>query len=1157
MLRASLVLAAALGCFSFATLAQPPGPEKKPEPGKVTEETGKSKGIEPAKGKTPEKLKLPKDAIVVVVDDFLEAMGLFPKMMYLSVDEYNDLKEKLKTLERQLKSDRKTPFSCKLHGKLEGDFLHFRAEYAFSTELPRSTVLLGLKGGHLLDAGDLEGQEPILDYTEEGFIVKIQTEGNHQLTLNFRVPVEARKPATGAIERGIELGLPGAAVTILDLKLPGNVKELRWNENIEKAKTPGQWLIGLEKSKNLSLAWKEPAPLSGNTPLAKAEGQITVRIDETHVNIAAELFLEDLRPQTKEWQLLLPAQAKVTEVKTPNGLPHPWTNPEPGGAAYTKIADLAPGRWQVSIVQRVPRPNAGVRIPVGPYHVLGAFQHHGVITVQMPPEVSFGQRLVFARAGEIYQVKNAETEAEFKYVAPPIMNLKTAQAMKAPLELEWRNEKSQLETRVDHALKLKTHHQGWELETTTRIKVNALFAAFNSVELNLPIYRPRDVSMIGVSLLGAAPDSPFPGALPWGGLWKNVNAPWASVGADEFLAHDEIGNKLKLVPQDGTGRVRVISERSPAKQMTIVLKKSIPIPGQELRVRIELPRPLNTQDRGAKLTIQSDERVELLYGPPGAEEPVPERTSFDLSWDQAPSLVDIAWRAFERDVVAQATIDVTLFENTAQVRQTLKFPKDRQRATGFELKHAEVALKVPHGMDKVTVLAGADGATHDASRQLLRVRPRVTNLDTIELELEYDLPLTRKKEDAARWLALEPVWPTHASQKDVKVRVWSAVGLRARMADPGIWKERSIELVNGKDQFPVLVLHGYGANLPLILKIEEPASAPLAAFLADRALMQIRMTDEDSQQCKARYWVRRAHASHVEIELPLPIARLRDVTFSIGKVPIFANQDGAEKVIRLALHPELITYPAILEINYTIPADGMDRNYFWRTTLLAPSFRSQVVIGQTRWQFSTPTPMLAAALNRKIRPDWQWALQGWLLTPEPAVTNIELDSWFLGKDSPQGPEHVTFSFAHNSAQPETVYHLPRAWWLLGCSGLWLMVTLGAYLSALPRPLFWGLLLVMALAVLALEIIWPAAVPPLLFGLQPGVVLLVVFISVYWVLQERYRRQLVFLPGFTRTKANSTVVRTNVAKRPRETSTLDAPTPPAGEPSTPPATSAGA
>ncbi len=1135
MLRAVLALAAALTCCSVVALAQP---DKKGDAGKSKEEL-KGKGKDPSKDKILlDKAKLPKDAIIVLVEDILEAAQIYGKSVVLSFEEYQELREKLKALERQLKPDKKTPFSCKLlDGKLEGDFLVLRAEYGFSTEQPKTSVLLGLQGGHLLDEGDLDGKAPILDYTDDGFVARVEKEGTHQLTLKFRVPVQSKK-TTGSIERGINLGLPGAALTIVDLQLPTSVKELRWNETVEKTKTPGRWLLGFEKAKALSLAWNEPTPIQGNTPLAKAEGQIHVRIDETHVNISAEIFLEDVRPQTKEWQLLLPAQAKVTEVKTPTGAAHAFTLPEPG-APYWRIADLTPGRWQVSITQRVPRPAPGAKIPVGLYHVLGAFQHHGTITVQMPADVSFGQRLMFTRNAETHQVKNTDTEATFQYTATPAPGTKAALAIKAPVELEWRNEKNQLETQVDHTLKLKTVQQGWELETTTRIQVKAL-SAFNAVELKLPSPRPR-----GMSVLAVAPMESFPAGLPWGGIWKTFGGPSTFAMPEDSAVFDDNGNPLKLVAQDAAGTTRVIAERAPAKSMTLIVRNTIKAAPEQQRIRVELPRPLNTIDRGAKLSIQSDERVELVHGPEGAEEPVPERHRFDFPLDQAPSMVDIAWRPFEREVVAQATLDITVFEHTAQVRQRLSFPRDRAPA-GFDSKNPLIAFKVPRAIKKVD--SGGDTSTFDPAKQMLWLKPK-DGADKIEVILEYDLAVAHKKAGAevasSGVLHVTPLWPVHVSQKDVKVRVWCRAGLQARFADDaasrGVWKERGIEVVKDKEHFPSLVLQGYGADLPLTLKIDESAATPMAAFLADRALIQVRMGDDDSQQCRARYWIRKIHATHVEIELPLSVSRLRDLHFTLAGRPIFAEKkDVGDKVVRLPLHPELVAAPAILEVRYAIPADGMERNYFWKTTLHAPSFRSDVVIREMRWQFNAPTPMMAASLSRKARPQNQWSVQSGLLTPEPAVTSAELDAWLTGADSLQPAESVTYVFAHAGTQSVSVYHLPRTWWLLGCSGLLLIVALGAYFSPLPRSAFWVFLLVLGFGLLTLQVVCPALLPPILFGLQPGVVLLFVVMGVYWILQERYRRQLVFLPGFTRTKPGSTVLRSSGSQRPREASTLAAP-----------------
>src|SRR6185312_814453 len=99
------------------------------------------------------------------------------------------------------------------------------------------------------------------------------------------------------------------------------------------------------------------------------------------------------------------------------------------------------------------------------------------------------------------------------------------------------------------------------------------------------------------------------------------------------------------------------------------------------------------------------------------------------------------------------------------------------------------------------------------------------------------------------------------------------------------------------------------------------------------------------------------------------------------------QRDELDKVLRVHLHPDLVKLPALLEISYTIPADALARSNYWSTTLLAPVFRSDVVIGQMQWQFTTPAPMLAATLGRNVHSETHWSVQGWLLAPESVAVD--------------------------------------------------------------------------------------------------------------------------------------------------------------------------
>ena len=1159
MLRAVLVAVAALACIGLAELAQSSAvqQDKKADTSKPKEETGKSPGKEPNKskadkssepGKEPlrpkvplDQMKLPANAIVVVVEDLLKASALIPKQWVLPFEEWLAMQERIKSLEMQLMGERALPSSCKLMGELKGDFLYFRAEYIFATGPNKTMVPLGLQGGHLIDEAQLNKQPAILEVDkDDGFLVRVDKEGNpHRLTLEFRVPV--KKSVTGGLERSIDLGLPPATGTILDLKLPPSVKELRWNGASEKPLAPGRWLIGVERNKSLNLVWKEPP--ASKSPVAKVETHIKADVDATHVNITAELFLEDSGAKTEEWHLYLPATAKVESVKAPPGLTPILDDKAPG--SILRVPPTS-DRLQVTVSQRLLRPNPGTRVSIGPFNVLGAYQQNGkpqvfgvfqqtgTITVKMPPEASLGQRLHFTRVGNVTQTKNAETESAFQFVAPPMTDksIKAAAALKALLELEWRFEKNQVRTTVDHLVKLKTTNQGWDIDVTTRIHASALFATIGALDLKLPAQQPTGIALIGTATPGMA----FPGSLPWAGVWKTFGMPYSN--SDEYTVADESGSAFKLIPQDATGKTRVQWVRSSDKDLTLVVKSSLRVPPQNRRVRLELPRPLGTQDRGGRLSIESDDGVELLHGPEGAEEPAPNRHHMDRTWDQAPGVVELAWRPHQREIISHAIIDIDVHEHSAQLRQTLRFPRDRS-TSGADSKNPPISLRIPRGIEKVNVLDGGKIVNHDQARGILWVQAAGDAEDTIELKLQFDLPITNKA------LRVTPIWPSHGSQEDVKVRAWVPAGVQARLAADiiqlGAWKERSIELVRERVQFPSLVATAFGANLPLTITLEETAAPSLAAFVADRALIQVRTTDDGGQQCQARYWVRKINATFVDVELPLPLSLFRESpTFTIGKHPIdqWKKLDVGERLIRVQLHPDLVTLPAILEISYTLPADAAEQSSFWSTTLQAPVFRSGVVIGQMRWQLSTPAPLIAASFGRNVRAEIQWDLEGWFLTPEPA--NVDWEAWLNGRESAQQVAVATFSFAQVSAHPETVYHLPRQAWLLICSGFFLVLTLGTFFSPAPRWAFWLVLALLGVALASFAVVFPAAWPGVAFGLQPGILLLLVFITMHWLLQERYRRQLVFLPGFTRAKPGSTITRSNAAVRARESSTVDAP-----------------
>ncbi|MBM3996685.1 MAG: hypothetical protein FJ303_21405 [Planctomycetes bacterium] len=1134
MLRATLILYFGLGLCALVALAQ--STEKKTDAKPNDDLKAKSKDVDKTKveKKPVAKPVWPKDGMTVI-DDWLEALTGQPRMYLLTPERHQELLDQIEALKQ--KPDRKPPSSCHLTGELDGEFLNFSADYGFGTDSPKTTVVLGLKGAFLMEGASLDGETPFLEYDkEDGFLVRVEREGDqlkgHKAQLKFRVPI---KMSASLTEREIDLGLPGAASTTLDLRLAPGIKEVRSNNMLEKPDPSGHWHIGLGTGKKVHLAWKEPSTGSGNSPLIKVDGQIHVVVDEKQIHITADLSLEDSQRQTKDWRLVVPPTAEIELTKAPGTLTASFSKPTPKAPYHImKASDVTADTWKVKVTYHLDRPAADVVRGIGPFHVLDAAVHKGTIVVQMPANVSFGQRLVFRRAENTYQ-KSADVESIFTYVAPAVSEktLKSSKTVKAPLELEWRAQSNQLESQVAHELNLRTTAEGWELEATARIQVKALFSSVYSVDLKLPQPRLRGVDVIA----GTAPAMAFPGTLCWSGLARILGGNELDVGQDEHAIVDDLGTPLRPSAMDSAGASRVVLGRSQApKQVTLILKNKMRLPREQLRVRLELPRPIGTQDRGAKIVVRSDKRIELLDVSGDVEQPAPDRHQLDISRDLTSGEIDLAWRPIQREVIARSVIDITLHEHTAQIRQTLRFPRE-ERAPGLEPK--PITLKTPAGVGKVTVQPADALMQHDPAQNLLWLRPN-TDTDNVDIVLHYDVAIGK-----AGVLNVPLIWPTTASQKDAKVRVWITSRLTARLTDAtisrGAWKERGVEIAPGIDQFPTLVLEGHGSELPLFFKVEEKPAPTLAAFVASRGLIQVRMLDDGSQQVRARYLIRKLQTPDVNVELPISLPRFREkLTFSLGKKQIAPEVvDDAGRIVRLRLHPEAAALPSTLEIAYTVPADAVERTSWWRTTLHAPVFPSEIVVARLHWHLTTTTPMISASLGRVVRSEVQWGWQSWLWTPEPVVNSADLDAW---PDLANESGTLTASFSLTSSQLETVYHLPRSWWMLIGSSILVIVVLGPYFSPLPSLAYWLLMLGIGLAVLIASVVFPAAVTPLWFGAQPGAVLCLLFILGHLLIQEQYRRQLIFLPGFTRTKPGLTMVRTKAAQEPREASTVDAPPP---------------
>ena len=134
-----------------------------------------------------------------------------------------------------------------------------------------------------------------------------------------------------------------------------------------------------------------------------------------------------------------------------------------------------------------------------------------------------------------------------------------------------------------------------------------------------------------------------------------------------------------------------------------------------------------------------------------------------------------------------------------------------------------------------------------------------------------------------------------------------------------------------------------------------------------------------------------------------------------------------------------------------------------------------------------------------------------------------------------------------TGEPLVLTYVPQWGWLLACSLPLLL--LGVFLFTLARRSyagrpgaalwFWMIVVVLAPVPAALWVFRPTILFAIAYGCEPGAVVLLLALAFQWLLLERYRRQIVFLPSFRRVRTGSSLMRTNAPRRPAgEPSTVD-------------------
>lgn len=1096
---------------------------------------------QPAKPAAPSRgldnLKLPSDAVIVIVEEARDALKRIPHAFVVAPEEYQKLPDEIVRLRGQAKPEKPvSPTSCKLTGRVEGDLARLRAEFGFSTDRRNALVALGCGQGHPT-AVTLDERLPVLTHGDDGYVLQVEEPGVHKAVLDFDLPLAVKG---GGTLRGLDLDLPRAAVTTLELDLPPSVKEARVGGTSLPARPTEDKRHsrldtgGLGALDRLEVTWKAPASKTSAVtlpPLRTVEGRISVQVHETFVETVAELTLSVLRGQTDRWQLQLPtvpAQGSL-EIQTPGAEERVQAIEQPAGKGTLRTIRLRePSAEPLRVVVQLQQPRGSGSLPVGPFHVQGAFRQRGTVLIAVPPDV----RPRFQPRAEVSprDLTADDSRRDFRPTAAFIYSLPALEKPPASppplLGLELETIKGTVEARIDHTLTLS--ERGWQVQT--RIQVTPpLRGELRELTVELP------------------------------------------VGYEAEERQRRAGEPVREITIDPESREATIAlDDKQVKPFTVTLDGRLPPPAAGTRqAALELPvlKLERAQDRGGEVIVILPEELELTAPAP---RDAADRKHNRAVWrfERMPSRVELSWRPYRPDLPLDAIVEIDLRGSQAGVVHRL-WPSSAQPLP----KGSRLLVQVPDALaDRIVrVQRGqwAAGTRGGGSRSLELTEP-VSRTAPLVLEYFFSLP-ARNGEEGSRPLAVPLVVPEQATRGEIRVRVWSEPETLPELPAGAAWEKLPPEAAEGRHRLTDLCVRGSRPDLPLALLLEPSPVAAETTVLVERALVRATVVQGGPHSCWARFRISQLRAPHLDLELPAPPAGINLRVFLDGRaVPWKPVSDGTgggdtSRLARLSDLEGRVQRPVVLDVLYQLsPAQASARggsyalgNVALQTTLQPPRLRGGGDHVAVRWDVHLPPDWVPLYTGSSFRFEQQWGWRGWLLAPRPAASSADLDRWFAGDSAAEDPPSAAVE-GDLGTEPSGVIcwrtdlgalrlgHVPQQAWLLGCSLVLLVVGLGLWFVLVQRGVYWPIVALLGVLAAMVGLLWPNILAVVFYGCEPGLAVLAVVFAAQWLLQRRYRRQVVFLPGFTRLrKSGSSLLRSSRSGRPSgEPSTVDA-APPEG------------
>jgi hypothetical protein len=1164
-----------------APVAKPSVPTKASDAEKKLAPAGEGKKA--GESKKMDLSSLPADAAIVVCERANEALDLVAKAVILSPEKYQALLDKIDRLTKEietLKTDNSIPPTrCFLRGKVESGAVRLEAEFSGTAE--HADTLVGLACPQAgASSAETDGRLALIRRSKSGgFLVRIDKPGEYHIKLDLILPL-AEREGNG---RGFELTLPRAVITQVELDLPANCTDVRVGGQLLKDRQlPGLELKnnhlrgspGLGPVDKLDLTWREARHTAAD-PVRTAQGRIQVRVSAAGLTSEADLWLTVEGAPTTLWRLLVPrnAEIKVLPSDKEDRVEHRLETADQQFASlwtiHLKEARSEPLHVQVKLP---PAPLAhasgseGSVAPVGPFFVLDAVRQTGTVVVRNQVH---NFHLNYRGHGDM-QVRRQETDRTLvespatltTLVYSNIPRVEKPEAATGPKSLSWLDV------------------EAVKIQGQTRMRVSHILTLRPVVEQT-----PR--SSQGSRGVNATPK---PGAESAALQWNIVTTITAATKGTD-------GEQLKILvpsqwqPSDDNVSTAPHPIPSPPGGEGQGVRDSVTIPSSvfrdapaqtyrlqgrykatfkvEDRTVLKLPRPQGTIEAcEVKIEVPSEVEVLLTNAEQVNLEQFKQLRPNEQTWrcrgapPDGPG-IELSWRPYRPELRVLSVADVTLSGRRGEVRHELRLQLPPTPPPFVNLRVPSVIggglrIQDEHGQD-VRILSGG---TPEVRRIAV---PAKDGGKEWRLVLQYT---TRLAETDRGWRTREPfvvplVALEQATTGESKVRFWSEADFVPRPASPH-WQERNIEEVKDR-ALPVLVLHATKLDAPLRLVGGEQAAGFSA--LVERALVRVQVEESGAQSFLARYQLRKLADRELDILMPGPVATLNALfSFNRHKVtPDIINDrgepSGGGAIARLHL-PALESaaetgeipggrQTALLEVSFQAPPSRTGSTPL-HTTLQPPQILN-ATSGPILWQVSVPANRVLLAPESDGGVERTWGRRDWLLAADLAPpSSLFLLPLSSGGKSWGEKEPAALVCWQDQAAPIVLTHAPRLAWLLVCSLGLLIVGLGLSWSARPPTgkegraavWFWPLLALLTLAGAVAALLWPAMFCAIVYGCEPGAVVLLVVVGLQWLIQQRYRRQIVFLPSFSRSRGGSSMMRKIAAPLPQsgEPSTVDAPPP---------------